>query len=49
MGLENISLEDAINRMVKIKSVFKPNTEMNRLYMDRFKRFENIINLLDST
>ncbi len=48
MGLEDISLENAINRMVKIKSVFKPNKEMNRLYMERFQRFKNIIKLLDS-
>ncbi len=49
MGLDNISIEDAIGRMVKTKSVFKPDQKMHQLYMERFKRFKNIIKILDKS
>ena len=31
MGLENINMENAINKMVKIRSVFKPDRRMNEI------------------
>ncbi len=48
MGLEDISIEDAIARMVKIQSVFKPDKKMNQVYRERFKRFKNLIKAIDS-
>jgi L-xylulokinase len=48
MGMENISIEDAIGRMVKIKSVFKPDQKMHQIYMERFKRFKNTVEALEA-
>ena len=47
MGFENISLEQAIAKTVAIKSVFTPDKEMNKIYMERFTYFKDIIKLLD--
>ncbi len=47
MGLEDINMENAIDGIVRIKSVFKPDKDMNELYMDRYKKFKDIIKSLD--
>ena len=41
-------LKEAIDNMVTIKSVFKPDKNKNRIYMRRFEKFQEIIKLLDS-
>lgn len=48
MGLENIRIEDAILKMVNIKSVYKPDPGMNKAYMEKFQEFKKIINSLES-
>ncbi len=40
-------LKEAIDNMVTIKSVYKPDAVKNSLYMKRFKEFERIMQLLD--
>ncbi len=41
-------LKEAINNMIKIKSVYKPAKKRHNIYMRRFKQFQKIIKLLDS-
>jgi L-xylulokinase len=41
------NLKEAIDNMVSIKSVYKPDALKNSLYMKRFKEFERIMQLLD--
>ncbi len=42
------NLKDAINKMVRIKSSFKPNKDKNIIYMKRYAEFKRIKQLLDS-
>jgi len=41
------NLKEAIDNMVSVKSVYKPDPAKNGIYMKRFKEFERIIQLLD--
>ena len=42
------NLKDAINKMVRIKSVYKPYFNKNIIYMERYAEFKRIKQLLDS-
>jgi len=41
------NLIEAINSMVKIKSIYKPDIQKNNIYMKRFLKFEQIKQSLD--
>ncbi len=40
-------LKEAINNMVRVKSIYKPDFKKNNIYMERFKEFKKIKKLLD--
>jgi len=40
-------IKDAILKLVRIKSSFKPNPEKNALYMKRYNEFQKIFRLLE--
>ena len=46
LGL-NKNLKEAIDKMVTIKSTYKPDIQKNSIYMKRFEEYERIIQLLD--
>ncbi len=48
MGLENTSIEEAIDRMVNVKSVFKPDADMHKRYMEKFQNFKSMIGAFES-
>jgi len=41
------NIKEAIDSMVSVKAVYRPDPVKNSLYMERFKEFERIIRLLD--
>lgn len=41
------TVDEAISNMVSYKKLFKPNTEKNHFYMERFAEFTNILNLFN--
>ncbi len=47
LGLHK-DLKEAVDSMIKIKSVYRPDKNRNIIYMKRFKQFQKIIKLLDS-
>jgi len=49
MGLEGMTMEDAIKRMVTIKSVYKPDKKKRQAYLARFKKFKDIISIFENT
>ena len=40
-------LKVAIDKMVTVKSIYKPETHKNSIYMKRFEEYERILQLLD--
>jgi hypothetical protein len=41
------NLKEAIDNMVRVKSIYMPDSAKNSIYMKRFKKFEKIMQLLD--
>jgi L-xylulokinase len=41
------NLKESIDKMVTVKSIYKPDTQKNSIYMKRFGEFERIMQLLD--